>query len=87
MLHILASDPSGMVFEHLQDYFHLEDSTSGFRKLFQLCSHITHGHIPPQIARVLGTTCLLAMTKMLGGVHPIVVGESLYRFTSCVLWC
>jgi hypothetical protein len=76
MLHLSASGPSRMIFEHLWDYFHLEDSTHGNPQLFQLCFHI---------ARVLGAAHLLAMTKPLGGVRPIVVGESLYRFTSCVL--
>jgi hypothetical protein len=34
-----------MVFEHLNDYFHLEDFASGFSQLFQLCSCITHEHM------------------------------------------
>jgi hypothetical protein len=41
MLHLLINDPSGMVFEHLWECFHPEDSTSGFLQLFQLYSHIT----------------------------------------------
>jgi hypothetical protein len=39
----------------------------------------------PQIARVFGVVHLLTMTKPLGGIHPIVVGETLYRFTSDIL--
>jgi hypothetical protein len=85
MLHLLTSGPFGMVFKHLRDCFHSKDSTNGFLQLFQLCFHITQGHIPPQIAHVLGTTRLLAMTKALGGVCPIIVGETLYRFTNCAL--
>jgi hypothetical protein len=54
MSHLLANGFTGMAFEHFQDYFHLEDLVSGFPQLFQLCFHITQGHIPPQIARVLG---------------------------------
>jgi hypothetical protein len=54
---------------------------SGFPQLFQLFFHIVKGHIPPQIAQVFGVACLLAMTKLLGGVCPIVVGEILYLFT------
>jgi hypothetical protein len=50
--------------------------TSGFPQLFQLCFHIAQGHIPFQIAHVIGIAHLLAMTKPLGGVHPIVVGEN-----------
>jgi len=56
---------------------------SGFPHLFQLCFHITQGHIPCQIAHIFRVTCLLAMTKLLGGVRPIIVRETLYRFTSC----
>jgi hypothetical protein len=64
MSHLSASGPFGIVFEHLHDYFHLKDLASGFFQLFQLCFHITQGHIPPQIARVLGTAHLLTMTSL-----------------------
>jgi hypothetical protein len=30
MSHLSINDSSGMVFEHLQDFFHFEDSTNGF---------------------------------------------------------
>ncbi len=40
MPHLSTSGVSMMVFEHLWDYFHLEDLGSGFHKLFQLCFHI-----------------------------------------------
>jgi hypothetical protein len=46
MPHLLTNGPFGMVLEHFQDFFHLEDSTSGFPQLFQLFSHIVKGHIP-----------------------------------------
>jgi hypothetical protein len=78
MPHLLTNGISGMVFEHLRNYYHPEDSTSGFPQLFQLCFHIAYNHIPPQIAHVLGLVRLLAMTNPLNGVHPIVVGETLY---------
>jgi hypothetical protein len=32
-----------------------------------------------------GAICLLAMTEPLNGVHPIIVREMLYQFTSCIL--
>ncbi len=85
MPHLLASDYFRMVFEHLWDCCHLEDLTNGFPQLFQLYSHITQGYIPPQIACVLGVACLLTMTKPSSGVHPIVMGKSLYQLTSHVL--
>jgi hypothetical protein len=78
MSHLSANGPFGMVFKHLQNIFHPKDSASGFPQLFQLYFHIAQSHIPPQIAHVLGTTHLLAMTKPSGGVHPIVAGETLY---------
>jgi hypothetical protein len=64
MSHLSTNDPFVMVSEHFRNCFHLENSMSGFPQLFQLCSHIAQGHIPPQIARVLGVTCMLAMTKL-----------------------
>jgi hypothetical protein len=57
---------------------------NGFPQLFQLCFHITQGHIPTQIAHGLGVARFLAMTKPSNGIHPIAVGETLYRFTSYV---
>jgi hypothetical protein len=58
---------------------------SGFLQLFQLCSHITLDHISPQIACILGGAHLLITTKLSCGVHPIVVGETLYQLTFCTL--
>jgi hypothetical protein len=74
-----------MVLEHLWDYFHPENSASGFPQLFQLCSHIAQGHNPPQIACVFGTAYLLAMTKLSIGIHPIIMAKTLYRLTSRAL--
>jgi hypothetical protein len=74
----------GMVFEHLQDCFHPNESVINFSQLFQFCYHITQGHIPCQIAYILGAPHFLAMTKLLGGVRPLVVRETLYQFTSHV---
>ncbi len=52
--------------------------------IVSICFHITHGHIPPQITCVLGVAHLLTITKPKDGIHPITVGEALYRFTSYV---
>ncbi len=85
MFHLSASGPSWMVFEHLWDYLHPKYSTNGFPQLFQFCSHIAHGHIPPQVTCILGVAHLLAMTKPSNGVCPIAMGETLYRFISHTL--
>ncbi len=58
---------------------------NGFPQLFQLCSHFTQSHIPPWIAHVLKVGCLLAMTKLLGGICPITMGKTLYWFISHTL--
>jgi hypothetical protein len=68
MPHLSANGPFEMVFEHLGGCFHSEDFASGFSQFFQLCSHITQGHIPHQIAHILGTTHFLTMRKPLRGV-------------------
>ncbi len=86
MPHLSTNAFSRMVFEHFQDCFHPKNSTSEFLQLFQLCSHIVKGLIPLQIAHVLGATHLLVITKPSNGVHPIVVGEAMYRFKSCTLY-
>jgi hypothetical protein len=52
---------------------------------FSFFFHIVKVHIPPSIACVLGATHLLAMTKHLGGVRPIVVGIALHLLTSHAL--
>jgi hypothetical protein len=78
MPQLFANDLFGMVFEHLRGCFHSEDFASGFPQWFQLCSHITQGHIPHQIAHILGTAHFLTMTKPLGGVQPIAMEETLY---------
>jgi hypothetical protein len=85
MPHLLVSGPYGTIFEQCWDYFHPKDSMSGFLQLFQLCFHITYGHIPFQIARVFGAVCLLAMTKPSGGVCPITVWETLHQLISHIL--
>jgi hypothetical protein len=46
---------------------------------------MTQGHIPPQITCVLGMAYFLTMTKPSSGIHPIVVGETLYQLKSRVL--
>jgi hypothetical protein len=90
MPQLSTSGPSKMVFEQFLDCFHIKDLMNGLPQLFQLCSHIVKGHIPPQIALVFGTTNLLAMTKFLGGVHLITIGETLYQLIShalCLQFC
>jgi hypothetical protein len=46
-----SSDPSGMVYELLRDYFFLDDFVSGFNLFFEICGHIAQNHVPPSISR------------------------------------
>jgi hypothetical protein len=85
MPNLFASGIFGMLFEHFHNYFHLKNYTSRFPQLFQLCFHISQGHIPCQFAHILGAPPLLTMAKLSDGVHPIAIGETLYRFTSHTL--
>jgi hypothetical protein len=84
MLHLLANGYYGMVFEHLQDYFHLEDLANDYLNCFNfiLISHRVTFHFELHVFRVAH---LLAMTKPLNRVCPIIVGETLYQFRSCSL--
>jgi hypothetical protein len=80
-----TSGPFKMALKHLWVCFHPKDSASGFPQSFQLYSHVAQGHIQRWIAHTLGPAHLLAMTKPLGGIHPITIGETLYWLTSHVL--
>ncbi|KAL2634313.1 hypothetical protein R1flu_005792 [Riccia fluitans] len=74
-----------MVFELLCDCFTLEDPSSDFDFLFDLCLHIAQGQVPASMAYLLGASCLLALEKPSGGVRPIAVGEVLYRLVAHTL--
>ncbi|KAL2609230.1 hypothetical protein R1flu_027803 [Riccia fluitans] len=71
-----------MVFKLLRDCFIPEDSAGEFDLLFQICTHVTQGHLSLAVARLLGASCLLAIKKDSGGVRPIAVGEALYRLVA-----
>ncbi len=89
-LHLLACDFLSMLFEHLKNLFDLEDSTSGFPQLFQVCSHVVIGHILRPIAQVFGVARLLALAKPFGSIQLIIVGEILYWLVSrtlCLQFC
>jgi hypothetical protein len=51
--HLSSSNPSGMVYELLQDCFVPDDSTSGFDLFFEICKHIARGHVFPSISHLL----------------------------------
>jgi hypothetical protein len=77
MLRLFTNGHFGMVFEHIHDCFHPEilqvDSHICVNFVFTLHKVTFHVEL-----HVLGTTRLLTMTKPLGGVCPIAMGEELY---------
>jgi len=83
MPHLSKNGLFGMIFEHLQKHFHLEDLANGFPHIFPFYFHITQGHIPYRITHVLGAAHFLTITKPSSGIHPIAMGEVLYSFISC----
>jgi hypothetical protein len=62
-LGLSSSGLSGMVYEFLWDYFVLNDLTSGFDFFFEICEHITHGHVLPIVSCLLVTFRLLSLEK------------------------
>ena len=72
----------GGVFEHYRDVLDPADPASGFDLLFHLASRVAQGGILTSLARMLGTSRLVALQKLLGGVRPLAVGEGFYRLAS-----
>jgi hypothetical protein len=86
MFHLSVSGPSGMVFEHLQNPFNLEDSTNGFVELQQLCSHVVISRFPRSMVQVLGANKFLVLVKPFSGIHLIIMGEALYHLMNKALY-
>ena len=72
----------GGVFEHFRDVLDPVDPASGFDLLFHLASRVAQGGIPTSVARMLGTSRLVALQKPMGGVRPLAVGVGFYRLVS-----
>jgi hypothetical protein len=68
----LSSDgPLSMVYEFLQDCFVPDDFAScGFDLFFEICRHITCGHVPPTISPLFVASQLLVLEKQVGSIRP-----------------
>jgi hypothetical protein len=73
-----SNSPLILVYERLQDYFVLDDSTSDFDLIFEICEHITHGHVPPLVSHLLVASRLLVLEKQIESIQPLVIGEVIY---------
>lgn len=58
---------------------------SGFILLHQLCSHVAIGCILGSMARILGTSKILALVKPFSGIRLIVVQKAFYQLVNKVL--
>jgi hypothetical protein len=63
-----SNNPLILVYELLQDYFVFEDFTNDFDLIFEICEHITHGHVPPSISHLFIASQLLASKKQIEGI-------------------
>ncbi len=75
--HLFSNGVSGMVYEHLERCFILEDPSLGFSKLFQIVV-VACGVIFKSVALMLGVNKLLAMAKNISGLHLITIGKVIF---------
>jgi hypothetical protein len=83
--HFSLDGPSSMVHELLRNYFVPNDSTSGFNLFFEVCGHITQGHVPLSISHLFFRSQLLMLKKQFGNIHPIAFSEVTYHLVVCTL--
>ena len=70
--------PSGWRFEHFKV---LIDNENTAKCLFSACSAIAKGILPPEIAQLMSSSRLIALSKSNGDLRPIAVGDALRRRT------
>jgi len=61
-----------------ENYFVLDDFTSDFNMLFEVCGHIDGHHVPLFILHLLMASWLLILGKQIGDIWCIVIGEVTY---------
>jgi hypothetical protein len=69
----------------LWDCFAYDDFASGFDLFFEICKHITHGHVPPLVSCLLVALQLLVLEKQIRGVRPITIGKVIYQLVAHTL--
>jgi hypothetical protein len=67
-----------MIYEFLWDCFVLGNFACGFDYFFDICKHITCGHVLPLVSHLLVALQLLALEKHVENVRPITIGELIY---------
>ncbi len=61
-----------------ENYFVLDDFTSDFNILFEVCGHIDGHHVPQFILHLLMASWLLILGKQIGDIWCIVIREVTY---------
>jgi hypothetical protein len=72
-----------MVYEHLSNYFILEDPSLRFLELFQATIVVARDDILRSMALMLGVGKLLAMAKDSKNLHPFTIGNMFSSIISC----
>jgi len=72
--HLSLNGLSKMVYDHLSEFFILEDPPQIFG-IIQAIIVVAHNDIPRLMGLVLGFSRLLVMAKDIGGFHPIVISK------------
>jgi hypothetical protein len=83
--HLSLGGLYGMVYEHLSNYFILENPSLGFSELFQATVVVAHGDILKSMALMLGVNKLLAMARDSKGLHLIAIGKMFSSIISCFI--
>jgi hypothetical protein len=58
---------------------------SGLNFYFEVCGHITQGHVPLSISHFLSTFRLLPLEKQLRDICSIMIGEVTYHLVAYTL--
>ncbi len=74
-----------MVYELLCDCFVLNNFVSGFDLFFEVCGHITQGHVPPSVLHLLFTSWFIVLEKQSKGIHLVTIGDVTYRLIAHTL--
>jgi len=83
--HLSSDSLLNMVYELVWHCFVLNDFANGFDFCFEICMHITCGHVPPSVSHMFVTTWLLVLGKQVGGVRLIMIGKVIYRLVAYTL--
>jgi hypothetical protein len=77
--------PLGMMYEFLWDCLVLDNSTNGFNFYFEICGHISQGHVSPSISHLLSAFWFISLEKQFQSICFIVINEVTYHLVARTL--